>query len=1609
MIARADNRKTTLLDDASGLISERPGPGAREELEHFIQFYYKNVIAEDLLQLSPQNIYGAALAHYKLAATRRPGEALVRVYTPRIEAHGWQVPYTVIEIVNDDMPFLLDSVSAAISRRGLGVHLVAHPVMSVLRTPEGCWNRLSGDGETGGKAESFIHIMIDEQPDAAKMKNIRDHLVEVLADVRAAVGDWRQMLSRVDTAIAEVRQSNLAIAAEEIDESIAFLEWLRDNHFTLLGYAELTITGDEAAISAAQVPGSGLGVLRNPDVKLFRSRSNGLVAFSPEILESLKRPGPLIITKTDVRSSVHRDTHMDYIGVKRYDSNGTVIGERRFVGLFTSGAYSLAPADIPLLRRKVALTIARAGFARDSHDGKAMQNILDTYPRDELFQTKRDALFHHAIAILRLQERPRTRLIVRVDPFDRYISCLVYIPRERYDAELQQRIGAILAENFNGTVTTITPEYGDSPLARVHFIITTSPGALPEIQIERIEAQIDQAGRTWRDELRVALLAHAGGGRGLHLWERYAKGFPPDYKAHFPPELASLDIERMEKLLEAGGIHVSFYRTIEDPESCVRFKLFRKGEAVPLSDCMPMLERMGFRVTGEHPYEIEVSGETRIWLHDFEMREANDQPVDLGVASENLEDLFTAIWHGAAENDGFNRLVLGAGLIWREAAIVRAYGKYLRQAGIPYSNDYMERALCAHPAIVRQMIDLFHTRFDVDFSGEREAASHALREAITLALDAVESLDEDRILRRFLNLIACTLRTNFYQITPQATEKDYISFKLDSALVDELPLPRPMVEIFVYSPRVEGVHLRFGKVARGGLRWSDRREDFRTEVLGLVKAQQVKNAVIIPVGSKGGFFPKRLPAGGARDAIQEEGVAAYRMFISGLLDLTDNIVDAKVSPPARMLRYDADDPYLVVAADKGTATFSDIANGVAHDYGFWLDDAFASGGSVGYDHKKMAITARGAWEAVKRHFRERHVDIQTTPFTVIGCGDMSGDVFGNGMLLSRQTRLLAAFDHRDIFIDPDPDPALSFAERARLFDLPRSSWADYDAGLISAGGGVFSRTRKSIPLTPQMQHITGLTQAAVTPAELIHALLAAEADLLWFGGIGTYVKASHESNLDAGDKANDTVRIDGAMIRAKVIGEGANLGCTQLGRVEYALTGGAINTDAVDNSAGVDCSDHEVNIKIALGHEVRTGDLPRKQRDQLLASMTDEVAELVLRDNYQQTLAISLEASLSHRLLDAHAGFVREMERAGQLNRKVEFLPDDAAIGERSAAGLGLTRPEIAVLMAYAKNGMRQELLGSDVLDSEFLHDDLITYFPKPLREKYAPALLGHQLRREIVASKLANSIVNRAGVTFVSAIAEETGFSMAEVVRAFVVARAAFDMRAFWQSLEALDNKVPPEVQTRIQLDGRDLIRRATIWFLRNVPQPMDIGAIIAAYRPGISQLRSEIHLHLSPLEAEAHAARLRSLLADGAPEDIAMAAAGLQPMGSAADMVMVARADGRDIGEVAAAFFRIGAELSLDWLCGMGEKNMAEGHWERLAMNAMIDDFYGQQRVMTAQALSAGNGLNAQAAVTRWCEQHGPAVRRTVRLIDEMRSGSISVAKLAFVNRQMRDLLNK
>ena len=1289
---RAQEEKADRLEKVSALSQSRLSAEDAAQFLRFLELFYDRVWPEDLLASSAENLYGAALAIWKFGATRTPGEARIRAYNPQVEAHGWKSSHTIIEVLNDDMPFIVDSILGCLGRMHHGVHLLIHPIVRVERNGEGARTGIAAaTGGAGVVAESVLHIEIDEHSDPEVLKEIEARLHDVLHDVRAAVEDWHLILEKLDESITELDRP-IPLESEEIDEARAFLEWMRDNHFTFLGSRDFAYAKRKGKEELTIVDDSAHGILRDPERQVLTGSVGG-ASLTPMVQEFFNRPELMQISKTSTRGVVHRPVHMDYIGVKRFSSKGKVIGERRFVGLFTSSAYSRTPRDIPLLRRKVGQVLVMAGIAPFSHDGKALTHILDTYPRDELFQIDLETLYGIAMGILALYERPHIRLFARRDRFERYFSCIVFVPRERMSTNLRRRFTEILTESFNGRLSNFSTQVSDDPLARLHFIIGTDPGDAPDdVDYSHVEERLVDAARTWSDDLHEALIERWGEERGNTLAQTYTSAFPAAYTESFNAERALSDIDHIESLNDGRSLAPNFYRAIEDAENEVRFKIYHPNNSVPLTICLEMLEHMGFTVIGEVPFQIQLDDDRSVWIQDFFMQASRHSALDLPALKQKLEEAFLMVWHGASENDGFNQLVLSAGLAWREVAVIRALCKYLRQAGIAFSQSYMIDALDDNPAIVRKVVDLFHTRFDPDHQGKRAVQMTMLGDAIDTALEEVMSLDQDRILRRFLNLVQSALRTNYYQPAADGGVKPYISIKFDSQSVAELPLPRPFREIFVYSPRVEAVHLRGGKVARGGLRWSDRREDFRTEVLGLMKAQMVKNAVIVPVGSKGGFFPKQLPATGDREAIQAEVVFCYQTFIRGMLDITDNLVGGNVVPPDNVIRYDDDDPYLVVAADKGTATFSDIANEVSLDYGFWLGDAFASGGRTGYDHKAMGITARGAWESVKRHFREAGRDIQNEAFTVVGIGDMSGDVFGNGMLLSKQIRLLAAFDHRHIFIDPDPEPGKSWDERKRLFEVPRSSWDDYDKGLIGKGGGVFDRRAKSIELTPEMQKLAELSQDSVTPNELIHALLKAEVDLLWIGGIGTYVKASDESHDGAGDRANDGLRVDGNALRCKVMGEGGNLGCTQLGRIEYALNGGRLNTDAIDNSAGVDTSDHEVNIKILVGAVVDDGEMTEKQRNRQLADMTDEVGALVLRDNYLQSQALTMLESQSTSLLDQQARYMRALERAGKLNPAIEYLPDDEALEERRAAGSGFTRPELSVLLAYSKMTLYEDL-----------------------------------------------------------------------------------------------------------------------------------------------------------------------------------------------------------------------------------------------------------------------------------------------------------------------------
>ena len=1585
-------------------------PVESARLVRFVREYFQHADPDDLAERSPQDLYGAALSHAQLASQRQPGRAKVRVFNPRAEEHGWQSRHTVIEIVNDDMPFLVDSTTMEVARHSLTLHFLVHPIFSVNRATDGRLTDIApcGGHPAGGRLESFICLEIDRIAGAAALEGLARDLERVLGDVRVVVEDWQPMKAKVAQALAEIERRGPSLAPGEIEEGRAFLEWIADNHFTFFGYRCHDLVSREGEDALRVVAGSGLGLLRETEAERM---SASFASLPPEVRAAARRRELLIVTQANTRSTVHRPGFLDYIGVKRFNEKGEVAGEHRFLGLYTSSAYNDRPAQIPLLRRKVAGVVARAGVTPGSHADKALAHILDTYPRDELFQIGDDDLFRIATGILALGERPRLRLFVRRDPFERFVSCLVYAPREHYHTELRQRWQAILLAAFDGTATDFNVLFLESVLARILITVRTRPGAIPSADVRTLEQRLVAAARRWEDDLEEALVERDGDARAHELFAQYGAGFPAGYREEVPARVAVGDVESMAGLAAPGDIALKLYRPLEAPTRALRFKLFRVSAPVPLSDSLPMLERMGLRVLEERPYRVARAAGDAVWIHDFGLEvHADAAEVDPDAAGALFEEAFAAVFRGEVENDDFNRLVLGAGLAAREVVVLRAYARYLRQTGFPLSQSFVESTLAAHPAIARRLVSLFTRRFDP----ERDQAAAAEQEgaAIRDALESVANLSEDRVLRQLLALVLATTRTNFFRTDEAGRVRPFLSFKFDPARVPGLPEPKPMFEIFVYSPRFEGVHLRGGRVARGGLRWSDRHEDFRTEVLGLVKAQMVKNAIIVPVGSKGGFVLKRAtPAD--REAWQREGVACYQDYLRGLLDLTDNLVGGKVVPPPQVRRHDGDDPYLVVAADKGTATFSDYANAISKEYGFWLGDAFASGGSAGYDHKAMGITARGAWESVKRHFRESGVDTQTTEFTAVGIGDMSGDVFGNGMLLSRHIRLVAAFDHRHIFIDPDPDAATSFAERERLFRLPRSSWADYDLKLVSKGGGVWPRSAKSIPLSPEARRALGLEAEALAPSELVSAIIKAPADLLYNGGIGTYVKASTETHADVGDRANDALRVNGRELRCKVVAEGGNLGFTQRGRIEYAREGdagrgGRIYTDAIDNSAGVDTSDHEVNIKILLGLAVADGELTVKQRDALLASMVDDVATLVLRDNYFQTQSISVAGRIGRELLGAQGRFIRFLERAGRLNRALEFLPDDEEIGARAARHVGLAAPERAVVLAYSKMWLYDEMLASALPDDPWVGAALGRYFPAALRERFAADMPRHPLRREIVATHVVNSMVNRVGSTFTHRLMEATGTRPAEVIRAYLLTREVFGLVPLWAEIDSLDNRVPDEVQAQMVIRLGRLVVRATTWFLRWRGLAGDMAAAIARFAPAVGELGGTLPGLLDD-EARAEASRVAEALAGaGVPETLSRRIADSEAVFAALDIAEVASETGQSREAVAVVHFELGRRFAFAWLRARIGQLPTETHWQALAKSALRDQLAGLHRTLTGEVFArGGEEPTPDAMLTAWMARNEAALGRADRLLAELKdTPAADLAMLSVAIAELRAL---
>jgi glutamate dehydrogenase len=1595
----AENEKLLLIDRIAAL-AETAEPGARPA-DRFVREFYKNVPPDDILSRTPEDLLAAPTTLWQFMAERRPGRAKLRVLDPRDPANSWTAGRAVVQIVNDDMPFLVDSVTASLNHLALVVHLVIHPVVPVERDSSGKFIGLA-QGLTGDLKESVMQIELSGPVNAERAQAILDALEPVLADVRAAVVDWGAMHKRIDQIADDLGNAALPVPASEAAEVAAFLTWLAANNFTFLGYREYAFDAEGLDV----VPGVGRGILRNDSYLVFDGIRN-FTTLSPDVQQFLRSPQLMMISKSNRRSTVHRSAQLDTIGIKTFDANGEVAGQKLIVGLFTSSSYNHPPRSIPVLRRKVQRCLERSGFAPDSHDGKALQHILDTYPRDELFQIDERELFQIALGILHLQERQRIALFVRQDPFERFVSALVYVPRDRLSADVRRRMTAILEQAFNGKLQSEMPHIEESALARIHFIITTVPGQMRPVEIGKVEQLLVEAGRVWADRLGDALVTTFGAEREAELLPRFAEALPNSYIERFSATAAVADIQHILAIEAGAPVALTLDRDRPGPSAALRLKTFHGGDPIALSDVLPMLENLGLKVINEIPFEVRPQGAERpIWIQEFEMLPRGGAAIDLVDVGPRFEEAFPAIWSGAVENDGFNRLVLLAGLSAREIIVLRSYCKILRQAGTAFSQAYMEDTIGLHAPIARLLVRLFEAQFDPASSNdERESTATAITQDIKAALEMVTNLDEDRILRSFLLLIRKSLRTNYYQRDAAGEPKPYLSIKLASQEIDLLPLPRPLVEIFVYSPRMEGCHLRGGKVARGGIRASDRKEDFRTEVLGLMKAQMVKNSVIVPVGSKGGFIVKRPPAAGDREAVNAEIVACYRILMCGLLDLTDTIEGDAIVPPPDVARRDADDPYLVVAADKGTATFSDIANGVAQDYGFWLGDAFASGGSVGYDHKVMGITAKGAWEAVKRHFREQGTDIQSSDFTCIGIGDMAGDVFGNGMLLSRHTKLVAAFNHQHIFIDPEPDPATSWAERKRLFDLKGSSWNDYDRSLLSSGGALYLRSAKSITLSAEARARFGVAEESLAPAQLIQTLLKQPIDLLWFGGIGTYVKASHESQAEAGDRANDALRVDAAQLKAKIVGEGANLAMTQRARIEYALKGGRLNTDAIDNSAGVDTSDHEVNIKIGVGNMLASGKLEPAARAAFLATMTDEVAGLVLEDNYLQTEALSLAEAEAPALLDQHVRLMRALERAGRLDRAIEFLPDDEALAQRAASKRGLTRPELAVLLAYAKNVTYADLLASSLPDAPELEAELVGYFPHRMQKLATDDLKTHRLRREIIATQIANAMINRMGPSFIVEMQSRTGRSPDDIARAYRITRDVFELPTLWREIEALDNKIPSAAQTQLLLEMKIVGERATRWLLQS-GLPLDISSRIKEFAPGVKKLAAKLPGILPIGEQQLFDERKAPFIQAGVPEALAARTVALANLAAGLDIVRIDEATKVDVVEMGRLYYDTGERLGLDALRGATRAMPVSTSWQSLAAAAMLDDFYALQRDIVQRVLIESDG-KGNHRLEAWMTRRQEAVGRMQEMIVEIgRSGPADLAMLTVASRQLRAL---
>ena len=1551
------------------------------------------------------NIYGLFEFAENGAQDKSSSQARVKAFNPQPEIDGWGSQNTIIYINQRDMPFLVDSLRMALNRRGLNIFTLHSNPIWVVRDNNA---RLTASHKSyidDAQREAFINIEVDIHRDTELAELQRD-LLSVLDDVQTVVDDFDPMRLRVGELIEELTAT--AAHVPDADESLEFLRWIFNGYFTFLGAVEFDLVEGNSELYLREQADSRLGLLHKYSGD---TREEAIKKLSPGVVSLYKGDDILTFTKSSRRSRVHRDVYSDYLVVKRFNDQQEPIGEVRFLGLYTSQFYSYSPRRIPILREKVNWVMDNCGFEKNSHDGKTLQTILDFHPRDELFHLSREELSDTAMGIWQIQERRVIKVFMHADPFDKFVSCIVYLPRESFNTaariKIQQAIGVELDTEESEFTTQFLPE---SVLVRIHLVYQLRSKKYLQVECQQLESLVANITRDWSDGFAQEAIVYWGERDGRSLGRQFQRAFPAAYRELYTPLQAIADVLLIDELENADQLGIAFNNLDGEENNFLQLKLFHWDSPLELSDMIPMLENLGFRVMVEHPYLIKPEAGSQVWLQDFRLSFSLDVDVDVSAVQGSFKDALRVVWQGEAENDSFNRLVIGARLDWRAVAMLRLYARYLKQLGIAYSQEFIADTLARHLDITRNLVALFKSYFDPRYAGEksRSERSVGLSEKILKALDRVENISEDIVLRGYLEVVEATLRTNFFQGFEDGSSKSYISVKLESRKISLAPKPRPEYEIFVYSPRVEGVHLRGGKVARGGLRWSDRLEDYRTEVLGLVKAQQVKNAVIVPTGAKGGFVAKQADMAAGREAWLQEGIASYMLYIQALLDISDNLIEGEVVAPYNVVRRDADDPYLVVAADKGTATFSDIANEISEANNFWLGDAFASGGGNGYDHKGMGITARGAWVAVQRHFREIDVDIQRDEFTVVGVGDMGGDVFGNGMLLSETIQLVAAFNHLHIFVDPNPNSAATFSERKRLFETPRSSWDDFDKSLLSNGGAVYSRSAKSLKLSAEIRARFEIDQVEVTPTELITAILRSSVDLIWNGGIGTYIKASAESNAEVGDRANDSLRINGRDLRCKVFGEGGNLGMTQRGRIEYCLKGGICNTDFIDNAAGVDCSDHEVNIKILLNKKVREGALTEEQRNSFLASMTDQVAELVLDNNLRQTQAISLAMHRSQQQYAEYQRFMAWLEDRGKLDRELEFLPSDEQLNDRISRGQPIwTRPELSVLICYSKVMLKEALLEANLLEDPLLAQSVSRAFPPLLVERYPEDIAEHQLSAEIAATQLANDMVDRVGFTFFFRQVESTGASPADIVRAFTISMNILGIDDLWQQVENSQGSLSASVQLDLLHILMRLVRRSSRWFLRNRRLNLHcFNSIESMSEPMQLVLEKLPDFHESEW-IELWTNEKAQLMDLGVEERMASILGAADSMFISVGTVDMALRLQQPVELVARLTFKLGEDLSLDWFMSQIVGLQPQNRWQDLARESYVDDLESQRRQLTSCLLEGHNAEDIEQLIADWQTQQAQLIGRWKAMVVELRRAAPDFAMVSVALRELLDLV--